>query len=92
IKNALTNSQSLLPKTLREDYKDRFLAPIGKGPGGDPNIKDADAIKVDSYDHGSLVASVLMDLSPQAKVLPVSTGVVNTVTKYSTEDALIELA
>ena len=92
MKNALTNSQSPLPKTLREDYKDRFLAPIGKGPGGNPNIKDAYEIKVDPYDHGSLVASVLMDLSPQAKVLPVSTGIVNAVTKYNTEDALMELA
>lgn len=82
-----------LPDQVRANYQRNFLPPLA-GPGRDPHERN-ETIRATPYyspNHGSRVASVVMDLAPQTKVLPVSTNRDRFHQPYSLLQALIDLS
>lgn len=89
MQDLVNSSQGFLSKSVRERYKNNFLPSIGQGRGGDPNVAhEWDHRKL--Y-HGSKVASVVLDLAPHTKVLPVSTYHSSS-EKYRITEALMDLS
>jgi hypothetical protein len=92
LKDAINNKNGRLSPELKANYKSNFLTPIG-GPGLHPEqMNDWIRDKGDLY-HGSSVSSVVLDLAPQAKVLPVSTySCYGSGAFYDTADALMDIS
>ncbi|MBX9806064.1 MAG: S8 family serine peptidase [Alphaproteobacteria bacterium] len=93
LKEAMNGKAGFLPPQLKANYKANFLTPIG-GPGLHPEEKnDWLRNREGSPYHGSSVSSVVLDLAPQAKILPVSTYLCrHTDQFYDTADALMDLS
>jgi hypothetical protein len=93
IKDVGNSKYGSLPPEIKANYKSNFLTPIG-GPGLHPEqmndfIRDKEG---DPY-HGSAVASLIIDLAPQTKILPVSTyACYGSDVFYDRADALITLS
>jgi hypothetical protein len=93
LKDAANGKYGGLPPEIKANYKSNFLTPIG-GPGLHPEqMNDWIRDRGDSPYHGSSVSSVVLDLTPQAKVLPVSTYYCRHSHQfYDTADALMDLS
>ncbi|MBY0500629.1 MAG: S8 family serine peptidase [Alphaproteobacteria bacterium] len=92
IKDVGNGTYGNLPPECKANYKSNFLTPIG-GPGLHPEqMNDFIRDKGNPY-HGSSVTSVILDLAPQAKILPVSTyACYGSDVFYDTADALMNLS
>lgn len=97
LKDAMNGKTGFLSPQLKANYKANFLTPIG-GPGLHPEEKNdwlrtKDRIDGGNSYHGSSVASVIMDFTPQAKILPVSTYYCHHTDRfYDTANALMNLS
>jgi hypothetical protein len=92
LKDAINNKSGRLSPELKANYKSNFLTPIG-GPGLHPEQMNDWIRDRGNTNHGSSVSSIVLDLSPQAKVLPVSTFLCrHTDQFYDTADALMDLS
>jgi hypothetical protein len=73
MKDVSNNKLGFVSREIRERYNRNFLPPIG-GPGLHPEKTNEWVLLASgNTSHGSDVSSVIMDLAPQTKVLPVST-------------------
>ncbi|MBY0501080.1 MAG: S8 family serine peptidase [Alphaproteobacteria bacterium] len=92
LKDAINDNKGPLSPSLKANYKSNFLAPIG-GPGLHPEQMNEWIRDCGNLSHGSSVASVILDMAPQAKVLPVSTyNTYGSSQFYDTADALMDLS
>lgn len=95
-KDIIHNDRGMIHSDIKDRYKRNFLTPIGGGKLHPEKKNDWVRLASDN-DHGSSVASVVMDLSPQTKILPVSTyNSPETPTQprhfYDISDALMDLS
>ncbi|HUX78960.1 MAG TPA: S8/S53 family peptidase [Alphaproteobacteria bacterium] len=89
--NFVRGSEGVLPTEIRQSYAKRFLPPLPLPGGVDPN-KHFEGCLDASY-HGSCMASTILDFSPQAHVLPISTyRDEETGHFYSSDAALMDLS
>ena len=97
IKDVMNGKYGNLPPERKANYKSNFLTPIG-GPGLHPEemndwIRNREHNGIDCPHHGSSVSSVILDLAPQTKVLPVSTyACYRSDQFYDVADALMDLS
>ncbi|KAB2832180.1 MAG: S8 family serine peptidase, partial [Caedimonadaceae bacterium] len=93
IKDVANGKYGKLPPERKANYKFNFLTPIG-GPGLHPEeMNDWVRDRGNDFYHGSGVSSVVLDLAPQAKVLPVSTYLFwHSDEFYDVADALMDLS
>jgi subtilisin family serine protease len=89
--NVIGGPQGVLPNEVRQSYAKRFLRPLPLPGGVDPNKHFERCL--DTEYHGSGMASTILDFSPQAHVLPVSSyRDEETGHFYSIDDALVDLS
>ncbi len=89
--SVIRGPEGVLPNEIRQSYAKRFLRPLPLPGGVDPN-KHFEGCLDTSY-HGSGMASTILDFSPQAHVLPVSTyRDEETGHFYSNDAALMDLS
>jgi len=92
LRDVINNPYSLLTPERRENYRKHFLPAIG-GPNLHPDEKNAWIRICDPGFHGADVSSVVLDLAPQTKVLPVSTyDTPGSPDFYDVADAVMDLA
>jgi subtilisin family serine protease len=92
LREAISAPWNPLTKEQREKYRNNFLPAIG-GPGLHPEEKNAHIRSLGDNPHGANVASVVLDLAPQAKVLPVSTyHTPGSRQRYDVANAVMDLA
>jgi hypothetical protein len=92
IKDVGNGKYGSLPPECKVNYKANFLTPIG-GPGLHPEQMNDWLRDKGNPHHGSSVSSVILDLAPQAKILPVSTyACYSSDVFYDRADALMDLS